>query len=426
MAHVGKQYATAAAPASTWQVLLEDSLREKARAAVDEIADGLAVVHADMPAGTLAELSLFYGYLAQVKRDAQMAERALHYLNAALDQFSNQPPLPGFIGGYPQVGWVITQLAGKLFDQQETATCLAVDEALLAYLQALPQPADFDLIGGLTGLGVYALARLPEPSAVACLQLVVQHLAERAERNKDGATWFTVPGFLPEWQRQICPNGYYNLGLAHGVPGVIAFLARACAVESVRATAQPLLEDAVRWVLANLGEADGVSFFPNWLAPEVSPSRSRVAWCYGDLSGATALLYAARCVGRQDWEAQALPILRYAARNRGEEAGVRDAGICHGAAGNAHIFNRIYQATGEELFKEAACHWYARVFDFRQPQAGIAGFAAFHPNTEAADNWIIDTDMFNGAVGIGLALLAATSEVAPAWDECLLVSLPLR
>ena len=424
MAHASKQYA--AASASSWQVILEGTLLEKARAAVDEIADGLAVVRADMPAGTLAELALFYGYLAQIKRDAQMAERALRYLNAAIDQFGSQPALPGFIGGYPQVGWVITQLAGKLFEQQETETCLAVDEALLAYLRTLPQPAAFDLIGGLAGIGVYALARLPEPSATACLQSVVQRLAERAERSKDGTTWFTPPVFLPEWQRQICPNGYYNLGLAHGVPGVIAFLARACAVESVRATARRLLEEAVRWVLTNLGEEDGVHFFPAWLAPEVRPSRNRVAWCYGDLGGATALLYAARCVGRQDWEARALPILRDAARNRGEEAGVKDAGICHGAAGNAHIFNRIYQATGEELFKGAASHWYARVFDFRQPQAGVAGFAAFHPNTEAANNWIIDADLFNGAAGIGLALLAATSNILPAWDECLLVSLPPR
>jgi lantibiotic biosynthesis protein len=426
MAHASRQFVAAGLPASSWRVTLEGSLLAEALKAVDEIAAGLAVLRADKPASTLAEVALFYGYLAQAKHDAQMAERALQYLNAAIDKVGRQPLLPWLIGGYPQVGWVIAQLAGKLFDQQETETCQAVDETLLDYLQSLPQPADFDLISGLTGIGVYALARLPEPRALACLQLVVQRLAERAERSQDGATWFTAPELLPAWQRQICPNGYYNLGLAHGVPGVIALLARACAVEPLRLATRPLLEDAVRWLLAHLGEADGAPFFPDWLAPELPSNRSRLAWCYGDLGSATALLYAARCTGQPEWETVALQVLRYAARNRGAETGVLDAGICHGAAGNAHIFNRIYQATDEELFKEAARYWYARAFDFRQPEVGIAGFAAFHPKEAGAGEWVESVDLFNGAAGVGLALLAASSNIMPAWDECLLVSLPPR
>jgi hypothetical protein len=30
---------------------------------------------------------------------------------------------------------------------------------------------------------------------------------------------------LPAWQRERAPASYYNLGVAHGIPGVIAFLA---------------------------------------------------------------------------------------------------------------------------------------------------------------------------------------------------------
>ncbi|NOT58706.1 MAG: lanthionine synthetase C family protein [Acidobacteria bacterium] len=422
MAHAQRQYAAA----SGWRGWLEGSLKEKAQATVRELAEGLAVAQGDIPATTLAEIALFYGYLAEAQRDAVMAEHGLRYLNAAIDKVGRASLPPSFVSGYPQVGWVITQLAGRLFEPREADACVAIDEALRAYLQRLPQPAHFDLISGLAGVGVYALARMPAPSAAACLALTIQHLAERAERDQHGVTWHTPPSLLPEWQRQICPAGYYNLGLAHGVPGVIAFLARACGVAAVSKTAHALLEDAVRWMLAHAGEADGVPFFPNWVAPEVDRHRSRVAWCYGDLGAALALLYAARCVGRPDWEAQALPILRYAARNRGATAGVRDAGLCHGAAGNAHLFNRIYQATGEPLFQDAAGYWYAQVFDFHRPQTGIAGFTPYRPEDAEPGTWTEDADMFNGAVGIGLSLLAAISETAPAWDECLLVSLPPR
>jgi len=415
-------FAEASPGTAQWQVWLEGELLERIRQTVQEIATALAVAPVT-DATTLADLGLFYGYLAQANRVEGAGDRGLDYLNAAINQISSEPPWPGFIGGYPQVGWAITQLAGKLFAASESDVCDTVDDALLEYLQALPDPVDYDLIGGLTGIGIYALARLPEARALECLRLVLLRLSERAQKNQHGITWFTVPQLLPEWQRQICPNGYYNLGLAHGVPGALVLLARACTVAEVREQAWPLLEAAASWLLANLPEEDGVPCFPAWIAPEVPPRRGRLAWCYDDLGSAAALLYAARCVGKTEWEALALRILRHAAGCRGEKACVMDAGICHGAAGNAHIFNRIYQATGEEVFKDAARHWYERVFDYRRNDAGIAGFAAYYPKEDGTPDWMARADFLNGTAGVGLALLAAISEVAPDWDECLLVSL---
>ena len=410
----------------TWQVWLEGSLLEQTRAATTEIAACLTSVTPAAPASTLADLALFYGYLGHATGNPADEETALSYLNAAIEKVGSSSLTPALIGGYSQLGWVITQLAGKLFDQQETEACQVIDEALIEYLDELPTPADFDLVSGLIGIGIYALARLPEPNAQVCLQKVVQRLAERAERGREGVTWFTDAALLPEWQRKICPNGYYNLGLAHGVPGVIVMLARASAVEAVREAAQELLAEAVRWLLAHLGVEDGVPFFPAWIAPEVRLGRNRVAWCYGDLGSATALLYAARCAGQAGWEEVALKILRHCAQNRGPQAGVRDAGLCHGAAGTAHLFNRIYQATREEIFREAAQFWYARAFDFRQPGIGGAGFGAFHPKETGPGEWVESIDMLNGAAGVGLAFLAATSNQMPLWDELLLVSLPPR
>lgn len=40
------------------------------------------------------------------------------------------------------------------------------------------------------------------------------------------------------------------------------------------------------------------------------------------------------------------------------------AGVCHGSTGNAHIFNRFYQATGEQVFGDAAHYWMTRTFDY--------------------------------------------------------------
>jgi len=137
----------------------------------------------------------------------------------------------------------------------------------------------------LVGFGVYALEQLPSPSAIECLAYVVDRLDEIAERSADGITWFALPKLLPDSQRQLCPNGYYNLGVAHGVAGVIAFLANVYALDErevrgvtrVRTKARQLLEGAVAWLLARRMPVAQVLFFFSeldwaWYHASIQPS----------------------------------------------------------------------------------------------------------------------------------------------------------
>jgi lantibiotic modifying enzyme len=158
--------------------------------------------------------------------------------------------------------------------------------------------------------------------------------------------------------------------------------------------------------------------------PEIKPAR--MAWCYGDPGIAATLLYAARCVNRQDWEQEAIQIALSAAAHSVEKSGVVDAGLCHGAAGLAHIYNRIWQATGADELAEAARFWYQHTLAIRQPQYEVAGFPAYRPIEDAENPWTPDAGLLTGAAGVGLALLAGVSSVEPVWDRMLLTSIPLR
>jgi hypothetical protein len=224
-------------------------------------------------------------------------------------------------------------------------------------------------------------------------------------------------------QRRRHPEGYYNLGLAHGVPGVLALLGAACAAGIRKETARPLADGAAAWLLAQEGAAGEGAGFPVWLAPGAPRAPARVAWCYGGLGIAAALLVAARGVGNGEWEREAVRIGLAAAERDPEQAGVRDAGLCHGAAGNAHLFNRMAQATGEPRFARAARFWLARALEMRRPDRGIGGFQAFRsPGAGEPAGWVDEPGVLMGAAGIALALLAATTDVGPAWDRMLLVS----
>jgi hypothetical protein len=327
--------------------------------------------------------------------------------------------------GLTGVAWAAAHLRGQFPDLDTEAITDEIDEVLLEHLSRSPWPDTYDLIGGLVGFGVYALERGPRPGAVACLERVIDHLAEMAERRPEGITWEISSDWLPPEARDLWPGRCYNLGLAHGVPGVLALLGRAWAAGVASGKTGPLLEGAARWLMAQRAMVEGDGF-PYGLGPGQSPAPARLAWCYGDPGVAAALLLAARGAGKPPWERAARAVARRAAERPPEEAGVVDAGLCHGAAGLGHLFNRLFQATGEPQLGEAAHFWLRRTLEMRQPGRGVAGFAAWQGSGDGTVGWADERGFLMGAGGIALALLAAVTPIEPNWDRVLLVSLPPR
>jgi hypothetical protein len=228
---------------------------------------------------------------------------------------------------------------------------------------------------------------------------------------------------VPEDRRDRFPDGYVITGLAHGVAGVVSFLADAAAAGL---PVRPLLDEAVDWLLAaKLPPGPGPAY-----AYEVAPGDpgrpTRLAWCHGDPGVAAGLLVAARCTGEAAWESEALALARQCAARSGGETSIIDAGLCHGSAGLAHLFNRLYQASGDVALREAARFWIGRTFDLRRPGEGVAGFLAWENDDEMRQDWRAEPGFLTGAAGVGLALLAAAAPVEPAWDRLLLVSVPPR
>jgi len=369
-----------------------------------------------------AGLALFCAYLSRAGMDDD--ENATQFLSKAIRTISSEPMRPSLYVGFAGIAWVAAHLHEQLFDSDDEDPNAAIDSALIDYLSVSPWEDDYDLISGLAGIGVYALERLPRPSAIKCLELIVDRLDEKAEHNEDGITWLTHAHLLPKHQREQCPNGYYNLGLAHGLPGLIALLGQVCAAGVAVEKAQALLNGAVTWILRQRQTTKAHSTFSHWINPN-DPERDdcRLAWCYGDAGVSVSLLLAARCMKQAEWEREALKIARRAARRKLEDTGVVDACLCHGAAGLGHIFNRLFQASGEKVFRDAARSWFERTLNFRRPNEGFGGFLVYRV-TQAADepSWEAEPGILEGAAGIALALLAASTPIEPAWDRMLLVS----
>jgi hypothetical protein len=152
-------------------------------------------------------------------------------------------------GGFTGVAWA-TQHARVVLNPDAPDQNAKIDAALAGYVSKAPWDDDYDLISGLVGFG----------------SLHEQY-----------------------------PETLHNLGVAHGVPGVIAFLGGAVA-QGVDVGA--LLDRSVRWLLAQrlVGES---ARFAHWLEADVVPEPARSAWCYGDPGVAGALLVGARATVRR-------------------------------------------------------------------------------------------------------------------------------
>jgi hypothetical protein len=417
---------------SRWTPLLSGTTAESAVAAAREIAvdiAGLSRPEEISPsygldvAASLATGSAGLG-IALVALDRAGvfpggAVRGRGLMDSATDAMAEIGMEPDLFGGFTGVAWAVAHLSdGEEGDEEDPLS--AVDPEVFGLVEEPAWEGHFDLVSGLVGIGVYALERLPRPAAARCLDRVVVELGARAEARGRGLAWRSRPEHLSPLQRERSPGGWYDLGVAHGVPGVVGLLGQACAAGAGGRRARELLEGAVAWVQEERASSPGGT--PYWSVPGTERRPARSAWCYGDPGVAAVLLVAARCVGEPRWEKAAREIALEAAARPADEAGVVDANLCHGAAGVAHIFNRIFQRTGDGDLGSAATEWFERALAMRRPGTGRGGFLTALRSAEGPLTYEPDPSLLSGSAGIAMALAAASSPVEPCWDRMLLLS----
>ncbi|QAT84718.1 lanthionine biosynthesis cyclase LanC [Corallococcus coralloides] len=371
----------------------------------------------------MSGIAVLFAYLSRAGVGADAGEFSLQSLERAMDGAASTPMSLGLYSGLTGVAWAAEHVHQCLFGQGPEDLTAQVMELVLAQLAAPGWDGGHDLVSGLVGLGVYGLAYPERSAAKECLGQVVRLLENSSERDGMGARWWTVPAKQAPHLRTRYNVPHLNLGMAHGSPGVIVLLARACSAWELP-PARELLRDAVRDLLRERLPEEKASRFPAWVAQSLPPKEARAAWCYGDPGVAAALLWAARELGVSEWEREALLTACLAAQRPVEECRVKDALVCHGMAGLGHVFNRLYQATGEPRLLDAARGWFSRTLDVFQPGAGIGGYQRLELEGAASEAWQDAPGVLSGSAGVALTLLAATTHLEPHWDRMLLMDLP--
>jgi len=411
-----------------WAPILDGALRARALAAVAETVARVRAQRGVTPS-VAHGLSGFALLLLEANRvQPRLAStRDVESMLARSVRLVAEVPLgSGLYEGYPGVG--LTLELARRAGFRGVAGLDEIDRALLGWVERFgavpPAYAHLDLITGLAGQAIYACARLPRIRARRALERLISWLGQRAVVVGGGASWLSPPRASPG--PDMLAGNIVDLGLAHGVPGILAVLARILEAGIAPRASRRLLQRGTHWLLGQYQVRDGSAFDAYVANPADRPATdaatartgaARLAWCYGDPGIACALISCAHALGDRRLHATAQTMVRRIAALR-DDPSVQDASLCHGTAGLLHILHRLYLATGEPRARDAAIYWAERTLEVR------AGPRAMGPDDSGPASPYRPLRFLAGAAGSALALLAAASSTAPLWDSIMLLDLP--
>lgn len=316
--------------------------------------------------------------------------------------------------GATGVGWLLHHMArlnGEIADTSD------LDIMLLRNLERR-WGNRYDLIGSLVGIGLYALENGSKANSKLLLRNVVLQLHNISIEHDGARLWFTPPELIPPSQIESAPHGYFNLGMAHGIPGVVQVLAAAVSRDVEAGKASRLLDGAVPWVFSKLRQID-----EGWILPSNTEAtkylKRRLAWCYNELGGMVGPLSAGLALGRQDWVTRVKEVIDTTLGTSIEATRVLDAGLCHGVAGIAHLYNWFGRVLQQAAYIEEAETWMQRVFLFYD-NGRTRGFYKYELDPLTSESARIHTYSFlEGSSGVVLAMLSHWCSIPTDWERLL-------
>jgi lantibiotic modifying enzyme len=367
--------------------------------------------------GGKAGVALFFFYYAQLTMEEKYIEYAHELIADIFDIINKESCFHTFAGGLAGVGWMMEHLVQNDFVEANTDEILQdLDPFLHKSMVYDSENGNYDFLHGAVGKGAYFLERLSKKESKDYLIELV-NLLDKISHQK--------PGGKIAWESVLDHDKGtkgYNLSLSHGISSIIVFLAKMLEKGIFLEKVSRLLDGAVNYILSHkLDTKKYHSHFPSWVSEDYPIGPSRLAWCYGDLGMGNALWQAGRAAGNKEWEEKSLDTLLHSTGRRDlKQNAVIDVGLCHGAAGITHIYNRMYHATGRSAFRESTLYWLDHALEMATYKDGYAGYKAWH--TEKYGGWVAEAGLLEGVAGIGLMLISIVSDIEPKWDRCLFLS----
>lgn len=283
----------------------------------------------------------------------------------------------------------------------------------------------YDVITGISGAGIYLLERRDFDAPRKTMDAVLKCLVDLCVEEEGGPRWRTPPGRMyDEKMASQFPGGFYNCGLAHGIPGPLA----AMSIASLAGVQIPGMDAAIRGIASWLTDhRSDDEFGINWpvafpmtdtpLAKQSTPPPCRAGWCYGSPGVSRALFLAGKAAGNTELCDFAVRAMRDVIGRPAEARQLTSPMLCHGGAGLLQIALRFANDSSDPVLENAIESITQDLLAHYEPDS-ILGYRSLEFTGRKIDN----PGLLDGAPGACLALLASAVDVEPAWDRLFLLS----
>ncbi|MCD8046948.1 MAG: lanthionine synthetase C family protein [Clostridiales bacterium] len=214
----------------------------------------------------------------------------------------------------------------------------------------------------------------------------------------------------------------YNLGMAHGIPALLMYFSNLKKSGYASTILDELLSKTINYLFdCEQDKSVFNSYYSGARFKDNSVKEmSRLGWCYGDLIVGYSLYHASKYLEEpslRTYNKGMQILLDSCNRKEYNQTLISDSCLCHGTAGVALIYDRMYKETSIEIFKDTALYWYEKtILSYNKKYPG--GYNIYKGNNVYG----ADYSLLNGIAGIGLALISAISPIEPKWDNVLLLS----
>ena len=360
-------------------------------------------------------LVLYYFSLYEAFDDADAANKSIELLEEIMNPEEGEPaPLSGtgFANGTSGLGYVLALLQNaELIEVNLQEDLHELDESMaIAALQQIVQEDRIDYLHGALGPIHYFTTRSREPRIKKYLEMLVEALCKRAVETKDGS-WFRNFIIDPEEKERI------DTGLSHGNAGFLLLLLNVWEAGICKEKIRTLVASGIQFLLSHQIETDiataQYASFPFSIHSENRDDKyytQRLAWCYGDLNIVLLLYRAAGLLQKPRWKQMADELADKTFFRKDETSTLAtDSHFCHGTAGLAQLYRKLFFLTKNEKFAAAADYWIAQTLQYI--------------DAEWKENKYMDKecDLLNGLPGINLVLVSFITQKELAWSRSLLV-----
>lgn len=333
--------------------------------------------------------------LFKITKDNKYLDEMYGILNLLIEKFDNDFSL-GY--GISALTWILelTEQKALLGDQIDE-----LDEILEREFFLMIDQNNLDFYNGALGILFYFIQK----AAYERLDILISCFENRVNLNIETGDLYS--SFR---EKDGVVSTVINMGTPHGITGILLlFLV-------LKEKGYTNLDHTIRKIstllLGYCSTSNSRPFFPSTIRRNGQYTFGRIAWCYGDLMGAYAILKTGILLNEDQYMQIGYRMLKSVSNST--DYLKFDLCLCHGYASFAHIYQNAFHLTGKEEFLQLAINWQDRTRRLFEIQ-----FTAYLQK-RSSDKIFENPSLFIGFSGVFMSLLTwETGERE--WTKCLLI-----